>query len=249
MSRYFEEDKRDLMLSAIDVCKTFSQGRYKIGAVKNINLHIEKGSAVAIIGPSGAGKSTLLHIMGGLETPTKGSVLFENNDLYRLNDGKRSRLRNRRIGFVFQFYNLLSEFTVLENVMMPVLINRESVYTGKGIRNRAESLLRRMNLEHRLRHKPRELSGGEAQRVAIARALINEPDIIYCDEPTGNLDSVMGGEIFHLLKEMSREKHMSVVVVTHHLPENFVFDKTYYMKDGEIIDCVSAKKTVEKIAV
>ena len=217
-----------------NLSKVFQQGRTKIEAVKNINITVEKGAFVAIIGPSGAGKSTLLHMLGGLDRPTSGTVLYEGKELYKLRDKERSILRNKKIGFVFQFYNLLSEFTVLENVMMPQLINKESGLTRREIRSRAASLLGRMDLGHRLGHKPSELSGGEAQRVAISRALINEPEVILCDEPTGNLDSNMGEQIYGIIYTISKERNMSVVVVTHRAMNGYTFDKTYSIRDGEI---------------
>lgn len=220
------------MIRVQNLSKTYYQGRNIIEAVKNINLDIEKSSRIAIIGPSGAGKSTLLHMLGGLDTPTKGSVIFKEKDLYRLKDKERARLRNKSIGFVFQFYHLLPEFTVLENVLMPAMIARR--LTGSQLRKRAISLLGRIDLGYRLNHKPRELSGGEAQRVAIARALMNEPEILLCDEPTGNLDSNMGEQIYSIIYEITKEKDMTLVVVTHHEQQVFEFDKIYYIKDGRL---------------
>ncbi len=224
----------DTIVEAINLSKTFYQGRNKIEAVKEVNLTIEKGTSIAIIGPSGAGKSTLLHTLGGLDTPTSGSIIFKERDLYKLSDRERARLRNKKIGFVFQFYHLLPEFTVLENVIMPALIGRAIRDTRYAIQKRAELLLGRMDLSHRLNHKPRELSGGEAQRVAIARALINEPDILICDEPTGNLDSGMGEQIYGIIYRASKERKMSLVIVTHREHPDFGFDKTYYIKDGRM---------------
>ncbi|NQT22588.1 MAG: ABC transporter ATP-binding protein [Candidatus Omnitrophica bacterium] len=222
------------IIQANNISKVFRQGKNLIEAVKDVNLSIERASRIAIIGQSGAGKSTLLHILGGLDRPTVGSVLFEKNDLYRLSDRKRTALRNRKIGFVFQFYHLLPEFTVLENVLMPAFINSEAQGTKHELRKRAELLLGRVDLSHRLNHKPREISGGEAQRVAIARALINEPEIIFCDEPTGNLDSRMGDQIYDILYEVSCQRNMSLVIVTHQERQNFDFDKTYVIKDGKL---------------
>jgi len=222
------------MLKTINLSKIFYQGKNRIDALKDVNLCIEKGKRIAIIGPSGAGKSTLIHILGGLDTPSSGEVLFNGEDIYALSDRKRASLRNKKIGFVFQFYYLLPELTVLENVMMPGLIGYEGRRAREEGRKRAASLLGRMDLSHRLNHKPREISGGEAQRVAIARALINEPEIIFCDEPTGNLDSAMGSQIYDILYEISRERNMCLVIVTHNQREDFEFDKTYVIQDGEI---------------
>jgi lipoprotein-releasing system ATP-binding protein len=215
-----------------NLSKSYFQGRIKIEAVKDVNLTIEKGECVAIIGPSGAGKSTLLHMIGSLDTPTHGSVLFENVNVYKLNDYGRSKLRNTKIGFVFQFYNLLAEFTVLENVIMPALIKKEPCAAKRDISKKAGDILGRMGLGHRLNHRPAELSGGEAQRVAIARALVNEPDLILCDEPTGNLDSSMSAEIYGIIYTISKERNMTVVIVTHHDYKYNRFDKAYCMRDG-----------------
>ncbi|MCK4462768.1 MAG: ABC transporter ATP-binding protein [Candidatus Omnitrophica bacterium] len=225
---------KDNVIKTRNLSKTFYQGKNKIEAVKEVNLDIEKRATIAIIGPSGAGKSTLLHMLGGLDTPTSGSVIFKERDLYKLSDREKARLRNKKIGFVFQFYHLLPEFTVLENVIMPALIGHAIRDTRYAIRKRAEMLLGRMDLSHRLNHKPRELSGGEAQRVAIARALINEPDILLCDEPTGNLDSNMGEQIYGIIYRISKEREMSLVIVTHQQHPDFGFDKTYYIKDGRL---------------
>lgn len=223
------------IIKAHDLTKTYYQESNRIEAVKKINLTIEKGSSIAIIGPSGAGKSTLLHMLGGLDTPTDGSVIFEGRDLYKLSDRKRTHLRNKKIGFVFQFYHLLPEFTVLENVLMPAMIGHQVTRSPcHQLRKRAEMLLGRMDLSHRLNHKPRELSGGEAQRTAIARALINEPDIMLCDEPTGNLDSNMGEQIYGVIYDISKEKNMSIVIVTHQEQQVLEFGKTYYIKDGKL---------------
>ena len=226
--------------------KTYYKGNNRIEALKNVNLSIAKGESVAIIGPSGAGKSTLLHIIGGLDTPSNGTVLFEGRDLYRQGDKERSRLRNKKIGFVFQFYNLLSEFTILENVIIPVLINRNSGLTRLETRKKAELLLSRLELKHRLNHRPRELSGGEAQRAAIARALINEPDIILCDEPTGNLDSNMGEQIYNIIFSLNNTKQMTVVVVTHQARRDDLFDRTYFIKDGAIIKPIETAELVKE---
>lgn len=229
------------LLRTVNLSKSYTRGRNVVRAVQGVDITIEKGECVAIIGPSGAGKSTLLHMMGGLDRPSSGAVLFEGKDLYRLNDGERSRLRNKRIGFVFQFYNLLSDFTVLENVIMPVLIGGGFAGNKHDMRNRAVSLLKRMELGSRLIHRPSELSGGEAQRVAIARALINEPDVILCDEPTGNLDSHMGAQIYDIIYTISKEKNMSVIIVTHREHDSFQFDRTYFIKDGLMGDPVTLK--------
>ena len=231
------------LVKTINLSKTYYQGRTKIQAVKAVNLTIEKGERIAIIGPSGAGKSTLLHMLGALDTPTGGSINFQGRDLCKLNERQRSKFRNKKIGFVFQFYHLLPEFTVLENVLIPTLLSGESRKTNHESRKRAASLLGRMDLSHRLNHKPRELSGGEAQRTAIARALINQPEMLLCDEPTGNLDTNMGEQIYGIIDEIARERNMSVVIVTHQERKSFVFNKTYHIKDGVLKDSVIPVKT------
>jgi len=222
------------IIEARGISKTFYQGKNIINAVRDIDLTIERGESIAIVGPSGAGKSTLLHMLGGLDSPTTGSVIFNNSDIYRLSDTKRSHIRNDKIGFVFQFYNLLPEFNILENVMMPLLINGNKKMSKVAMENKAKMLLEQVGLERRLLHRPAELSGGEAQRVAIARALINDPDIIFCDEPTGNLDSNMGAQIYDTIYKLNEKEGMSIVIVTHHKDRPDLFNKTYSIKDGVI---------------
>ena len=193
------------------------------------NLEIKKGESVALVGPSGAGKSTLLHIIGGIDRPTSGNVFLHDKDFYTLPDRTRARLRNQKIGFVFQFYHLMPEFSALENAMMPALIKTQ----GSRLRTqgRAGTLLRQFGLGERLHHKPSELSGGEQQRVAIGRALINNPDILLCDEPTGNLDSDMGEEILRILFELNK-KGTAIVVATHDRELAKRADKILEIKDG-----------------
>ena len=221
------------MIKAVNIGKTYYQGKVKIEAVRNINLEILKKESVLIAGPSGAGKSTLLHLLGGLDKPTKGVLLFEGVDFYSLSDRVRSRVRNEKIGFVFQFYHLLPEFTVLENVMLPALIGRRSG-SLQEIRKRAENLLRLVGLGKRATHRPSELSGGESQRAAIARALVNFPEVLLCDEPTGNLDSKIGEEIIDCLWMLKEERSMALVIVTHDEHIHDDFDKKFTIRDGII---------------
>ncbi|MFH1790528.1 MAG: ABC transporter ATP-binding protein [Candidatus Omnitrophota bacterium] len=227
-----DRSKMDILIEARGIEKTYRKGKVRIDAVRRADLDIARGECVAVIGPSGAGKSTLLHMIGGLDTPTRGSVFFEGRRVYGMGDGERSRFRNRKVGFVFQFYNLLPEFTVLENTMMPLLMGGSRGMSRMAMRAKAGDLLSRMGLDSRLGHRPGELSGGEAQRVAIARALVMGPDILLCDEPTGNLDSSMGRQIYDIIESISEENRMSVVVVTHRQDKESFFDKVYYMKDG-----------------
>jgi lipoprotein-releasing system ATP-binding protein len=224
------------MIEAINIHKVYINSGKELNVLKGLSLKIEKGKFTALVGPSGAGKSTLLHILGGLDEPTKGKVVFNGEDIYRLNDQTLSRIRNKQVGFVFQFYNLLSEFTVLENVMMPVLISSVNAAYQAASQKKALGLLGRMGLAQRLGHFPVELSGGEKQRVAIARALINEPSLLLCDEPTGNLDSRTGEEIIALIREISRENKMTVVMVTHNQELAATAEQVYHLKDGILVN-------------
>jgi len=218
------------ILEAKDLKKTFGRGNNAVQAVKEAGLTVKKGERVYISGPSGAGKSTLLDMMGGLSRPTGGDVVFEGKNIYRASDRSRSFIRNRSFGFIFQFYHLLPELNVMENVMLPARIGRRE--TIKRIREKAAGLLDKMQMGHRLRHKSSQLSGGEAQRAAIARALINSPELLFCDEPTGNLNSEMSEEIYELLYKVSNAEKMAVIVVSHQGISGKFFDSKYTMKDG-----------------
>lgn len=221
------------MIVAKGVSKSYMQGAKRICAVKSAGITLGKGERVYIYGPSGAGKSTLLHMLGGLGSPDQGEIKFRGGEnIYEMSDRKRSRLRNKHFGFIFQFYYLMPELTVLENVMLPALISAS--LPVKIIKERARQLLKTVRMDKRSDHKPRQLSGGEVQRGAIARALINSPDILFCDEPTGNLDSEMRQEIYGLIKGISRKNGMSVIVVSHHALEEDFFHNEYFMKDGRI---------------
>lgn len=222
-------------LAAKDLHKTY-QGQVKeVRAVNDISVEIKKGASVAIVGPSGAGKSTLLHMLGGLDSPTSGKVFLGTLDIYKLSDNDRAAVRNKKIGFVFQFYHLLPEFTALENVMMPVLINSWELGVGSWeIKEKARSVLKSVGLEHRMDHFPSRLSGGESQRVAIARALINEPEILLCDEPTGNLDSKTSESIYELLFDIKSKMNTTLIIVTHDEKLSSRTDRTIRLKDGKI---------------
>jgi ABC-type lipoprotein export system ATPase subunit len=201
-------------VEARQVSKVYWDGDRKLEVLKNISLTVHKGEGVAILGPSGSGKTTLLNILSGLDTATQGSVTLAGLALGRLNENERADLRNRRLGFVFQFYHLLPEFTALENVMMPLLMRGRDV-SKKHAEEKAAALLQRTGLSGRAGHYPAELSGGEQQRVAIARALANDPDILFCDEPTGNLDPETGAGIAALLRDFFEKEKKTVLVVTH----------------------------------
>ena len=224
------------MLEANNLHKSYHNGNKTIHVLKGVDLSIDSGEFVAVVGPSGAGKSTLLHILGGLDSPAKGEVIFEKENIYGLSDLALCKIRNERIGFVFQFYHLLPEFTVLENVSMPVLINVGSGRKSPELKKDALELLGRVGLGERATYFPNQLSGGEQQRVAIVRALINEPALLLCDEPTGNLDSKTGEGIISLVKKINLERRMGVVLVTHNLELAKVADKSYHLKDGILVN-------------
>lgn len=225
------------MLEAKGVHKIYHNGKKKLHVLRGIDFSVEEGRFVAIVGPSGAGKSTLLHILGGLDYPTQGKVIFAGENMDSLNDNSLSEIRNQRLGFVFQFYHLLSEFTVLENVLMPALINRKPLnQANRKPKDEALKLLEQVGLSQRISHFPAQLSGGEQQRVAIVRGLINNPSLLLCDEPTGNLDSKTGEEIISLIKKINQEEKMSVVLVTHNLELAKVADTVYHLRDGVLFD-------------
>jgi len=219
------------MLKARNLGKVYKDGKIDLEVLKDIDLEIKEGEILCIIGPSGAGKTTLLHLLGGLDEPTKGKVLFEDKDFYKLTSEERSAIRNKRIGFVFQFYHLLPEFTALENVMLPALIGNVSF---KRAKKKAEELLDLVGLKRRLNHKPTQLSGGEQQRVAIARTLINDPDIIFCDEPTGNLDSERGEEIAKVLSDLNQNSKKTLVIVSHDEKVAQIAHRIVHIRDGKL---------------
>jgi len=224
-------DGADPLICMAGVNKSFISGPGRVDVLHDINLDISRGERVAIVGPSGAGKTTLMHILGGLDRPSTGTVHFAGKEIFSFKGQRLDEFRNRTIGFVFQFNQLLPEFTALENVMMPALIARLPKEEALA---RATALLGEVGLSHRLRHKPGELSGGEQQRAAIARALIMNPPLLLADEPSGNLDSVTSGEILALLDGLHQARKLTMVIVTHSDTLANRLDRIVRVIDGRI---------------
>ncbi|MDD5464968.1 MAG: ABC transporter ATP-binding protein [Candidatus Omnitrophica bacterium] len=221
------------MLKASSICKSYRDITSNLEVLRNINFSVAEGEFLAIQGPSGAGKSTLLHILGGLDNPTAGKVYFEGNSVYGLNEDELAGFRNRKVGFVFQFFHLLPELNALENVLLPGIL--KSWWERKKSQAAAAELLERLGLGQRLTHRPPALSGGEQQRVAIARALINKPRLLLCDEPTGNLDSENGKNILRLLIDLNRNEKITIVMVTHDKEIAIGASRVIHLKDGVIL--------------
>ena len=219
------------MISAIELYKSFRLDQTEIQVLNGVSLEIKRGEIVAIVGASGVGKTTLLHILGTLDRPTRGNVRFDGEDVFARSDQSLAEFRNRKMGFVFQFHHLLPEFTALENTMMPSLIRRDSREDAHAAAGR---ILKEVGLEHRMEHRTGELSGGERQRVAVARALVLGPDLVLADEPTGNLDSHTGEDVFRLMQELNRAKGITFVIVTHNEALSNQADRVIRMVDGQI---------------
>jgi putative ABC transport system ATP-binding protein len=217
------------MMELVEVTKHYQQGRRSVQALRGVSLKVDTGEFVAIMGPSGSGKSTMMHLLGALDTPTSGQALFLGRDLQAMSDRERSLLRRTRMGFVFQFFNLLPTLTAAENVALPLLLGGQS--RARALRD-AEASLERVGLLNRASHYPDELSGGEMQRVAVARALVTEPDAVLCDEPTGNLDSATSKEVLALLRSLPEPGRRSVVMVTHDSQAAAYGDRLVQIRDG-----------------
>jgi putative ABC transport system ATP-binding protein len=220
------------ILQTVSLTKHYQRGEVSVKALQQVDLTIEKGEFVAIMGPSGSGKSTLLNMLGGLDYPTSGEVFLANQALSKLTDNELARVRRRKIGFIFQFYNLLPTLTVMENIALPLLIDRQSL---RQSRQRLDELLRLVGLDDRAMHRPDQLSGGQQQRVAIVRAFINNPEIVLADEPTGNLDSKSGRSILELLQRSCRELGATIVMVTHDPRAASFSDRVIFLKDAQLV--------------
>lgn len=216
------------------ICKSYRDTASNLEVLKNINFTASEGEFLVIQGPSGAGKSTLLHILGGLDDPTSGKVYFQGGSIYGLDENARANFRNRKVGFVFQFFHLLPELNALENVLLPSIL--KSWWERKKNLPLAIELLERLGLSGRLTHRPLALSGGEQQRVAIARALINKPQLLLCDEPTGNLDSENGKNILQLLVELNLKQKITIIMVTHDKDIAAGAGKVVHLKDGILLN-------------
>jgi lipoprotein-releasing system ATP-binding protein len=221
----------DPILRVSGLKKTFSKNGVEINVIKGIDIDIYEGDFITIMGPSGAGKSTFLHILGTLDKPSEGDIFFRDRNVKEFTEDEESRFRNEKVGFVFQFYHLLQDFNVIENITMPLLIKRLSPAEALS---KAENFLEIMGLKHRRDHKPGELSGGEQQRVAIARALVNEPEIILADEPTGNLDRKTGKEVLDYLLSVNERLSSTLILVTHDPEIGSIGERKLKMVDGEL---------------
>lgn len=225
-----------ILLQCDNLCKRYQEGSVQTDVLHNVSFNVGEGEMMAIVGSSGSGKSTLLHLLGGLDTPTSGDVIFSGQPMSKLSSAAKAELRNQKLGFIYQFHHLLPDFTALENVAMPLLIGKKK---PSEINARALEMLNAVGLGHRASHRPSELSGGERQRVAIARALVNNPRLVLADEPTGNLDAKNADSIFKLLGELNQSQGTAFLVVTHDLQLAKRMGRQLEMRDGRLTDQLS----------
>ena len=236
------------IIAATAVTKIYGRGATEVRALDGVDFVVDRGEFVAIMGPSGSGKSTLLHVIGALEPATGGTVVLEGEYYEGLEDDELTRLRRERMGFVFQFFNLLPSLSAIENVMLPALIARKAT---DEMRARAKDLLARVGLAEREEHTPSELSGGEQQRVAIARALLLSPAVVLADEPTGNLDSRAGGQILRLMRDLNQDEGVTIVMVTHDPSAAAIADRIVFLRDGRVreqVDGGSTERVIDAFA-
>jgi lipoprotein-releasing system ATP-binding protein len=226
------ESERELVLVAEGLVREFREGASTLRVLDGLELKLARGECVAIVGASGSGKTTLLQILGGLDRPTAGHVRISGRDLHALDEAERGALRNRSIGFIYQFHHLLPEFSALENVAMPLLVRRLPTAEAKA---KAQALLEDVGLGERLTHRPHQLSGGERQRAAVARALVTEPALVFADEPTGNLDGRNAEQVFELMLRLNRERHTTLVIVTHDARLAARMDRVLTLSEGRLV--------------
>lgn len=230
-------DDMATIMTATNLFKTYRKDAVAVPVLRGLDLEVNQGEFLSVVGASGSGKSTMLHLLGTLDKPDEGEVRLDGERIDNLPGDRRDKLRNETFGYIFQFYHLLPELSTLENVMVPQMISH-SLFSWLGqrraLKRRAAEMLDRVGLSHRLKHKPRELSGGEMQRAAIARALINQPRVLLADEPTGNLDAATGGDIVHLLRDLNRQDGLTIIMVTHNLEIVAETDRVVRMVEGRV---------------